>query len=324
VAEAKRIDKSTGREVESVNKDRAIYIMGQVYHSLGKAAQAIAEYTRVKERFADAAQAIEYFARKEIKLSEITTIRPGKEAEVKLAFRNVADCEVMVYRIDLMKFSLLRRNLGEITAINLAGIRPYHEAKEKLGDGKDYRDREHLLKLPLKEEGAYLVVCRGENLHTSGLAVVSPLEVEVQEDAASGRVRTTVKDVTKDNYVSDAHVKVIGSRNDDFNSGATDLRGVFVADAIAGTSTVIAQVDERRYAFFRGKLELGPPPVPAAATPNAPAKEPAQQQAGQQDAERELLEGLRSGNSSIIKEQQQNLKQLYDNKPGGVEVQKAY
>jgi hypothetical protein len=321
VADAKRVDKNTGREVESVNKDRAIYIMGQVYHSLGKAAEAIVEYTRVKERFADAAQAIEYFARKEIKLPEITTIRPGKPAEVKLSFRNVANCEVMVYRIDLMKFSLLRRNLGEITAINLAGIRPHHEEKVKLGDGKDYRDREHTLTLPLKEEGAYLVVCRGENLHTSGLAVVSPLEVEVQEDRQSGRVRTTVKDVTKDSYVGDAHVKVIGSRNADFISGQTDLRGVFVADGIQGTSTVIAQVDERRYAFYRGKVELGPP----APVPNAPAAPPGESAApGKKDAEGELLDGLRQGNEMIIKEQQQNLKQFYEQAPSGVEVQKAY
>ena len=42
VAEAKRTDKQTGREVESPNKWQAIYILGQVYHSLGKAAEAIA------------------------------------------------------------------------------------------------------------------------------------------------------------------------------------------------------------------------------------------------------------------------------------------
>ena len=54
VAEAKRIDKATGREVESPNKWQAIYILGQVYHSLGKAAEAIGEYTRVEDRFADA------------------------------------------------------------------------------------------------------------------------------------------------------------------------------------------------------------------------------------------------------------------------------
>ena len=42
VAEHKRTDKRTGREVESPNKWQAIYILGQVYHSLGKAAEAIA------------------------------------------------------------------------------------------------------------------------------------------------------------------------------------------------------------------------------------------------------------------------------------------
>ena len=81
VAEAKRIDKQTGREVDSPNKWQAVYIMGQVYHSLGKAAQAIAEYTRVEDRFADAKQAIAYFMRQEISLPEVTTIRPAEPAE---------------------------------------------------------------------------------------------------------------------------------------------------------------------------------------------------------------------------------------------------
>ena len=124
VAEAKRIDKQTGREVESPNKWQAIYILGQVHHSLGQAAEAIREYRRVEDRFADAKEAIEYFSRKAIELPEVTTVKPGQPAEVELKFRNVAACDVKVYRIDLMKFSLLKRNLGGITQINLAGIRP--------------------------------------------------------------------------------------------------------------------------------------------------------------------------------------------------------
>ena len=51
---------------------------------------------------------------------------------------------------------------------------------------------------------------------------------------------------------------MIGSRNDDFVSGATDLRGVFVADGIRGRSTVIAQAEPSRYAFFRGQTDLVP------------------------------------------------------------------
>ena len=64
--------------------------------------------------------------------------------------------------------------------------------------------------------------------------LVTPLAVEVQEDAVSARVRTTVKDLKTDRYVHNVQVKVIGSGNDDFVAGDTDLRGVFVADGIHG------------------------------------------------------------------------------------------
>ena len=252
VAEAKRIDPDTGHEEESRNKWQAIYILGQIYHSLGQAADAIREYRRVEDKFPDAKQSIEYFLRKVIELPEVVTVKPGQPAEMELKFRNVAACDLKVYRIDLMKFSLLKRNLGGITQINLAGIRPHYETTVQLGDGKDYLDRTHKLSLPLKDEGAYLVVCRGDDLHASGLALLTPLGVEVQEDADSGRVRTTVKDVGG-KYLPEVHVKVIGMGNEDFVSGQTDLRGVFVADGIRGAATVIAQAGTARYAFYRSK-----------------------------------------------------------------------
>ena len=282
VAEAKRIDAATGREVESRNKWQAIYILGQVYHSLGQAADAIREYRLVEDKFADARQSIDYFLRKVIELPEVVTVKPGEPAEMELKFRNVAACDLKVYRIDLMKFSLLKRNLGGITQINLAGIRPQHEAAVELGDGKDYRDRTKQLSLPLKDEGAYLVVCRGDDLHASGLVLVSPLAVEVQEDSVSGRVRTTAKD-SSGKYLPEVHVKVIGSRNTDFVAGQTDLRGVFVADGIQGAVTVIAQSGSARYAFYRAKGSASEEmlarqeeaaPANAAAEPAAPATSP--------------------------------------------------
>lgn len=278
VAEAKRVDKRTGRELESSNKWQAIYILGQVYHSLGQAAEAIREYRRVAERFPDAREAIDYFVRKAIALDEVTTVKPGEPVEVELKFRNIASCDAKVYRIDLMKFGLLRQSLGGITRINLAGIRPHHETTLQLGDGLDYRDRTHKLPLPLKEEGAYLVVCRGESLYASGLVLVTPLAVEVQADAASGRVRTTVKDTTADRYLSDVNVKVIGTANSEFISGSTDLRGVFVADGVRGAPTVIAQSGPRRYAFFRSPaLAQGLPLAPPYAATGAPTQPMPQQ-----------------------------------------------
>jgi alpha-2-macroglobulin len=321
VAEAKHVDRQTGREEESPNKWQAIYILAQVYNSLGQAAESIKEYTRVEERFADARRAIEYFTRKAISLAEVSTFEPDEKVEVELEFRNVARCDTRVYKIDLMKFSLLKRNLSHITDINLAGIRPYHEAAIELGDGKDYRDRTRKLPLPLKDEGAYLVVCRGDDLHASGLVLVTPLKVEVQEEASSGEVRTTVKDVTKDRYVHEVHVKVIGSRNGEFISGDTDLRGVFVAGGVQGTATVIAEEGDNRYAFFRGHTELGPAPVDikAAAAPEAaPAEKPAQNDSEQ------LLRQLQEDNSIIQQKQGENLKEIYQRNRRGVRMKEAF
>ncbi len=331
VADWKHVEKSSGREIDSPNKWQAIYILGQIHHGLGEAAAAIREYRRVEDRFADAKEAISYFLRKSIELPEVATVKPGDAAEVELKFRNIPSVDVKVYRIDLMKFSLLRRNLGGIAQINLAGIRPLHETSVKLGDGNDYRDRTTKLALPLKEEGAYLVVARGEDLHASGLVLVTPLAVEIQEDPVSGRVRTTVKDVKADHYVHNVQVKVIGSRNDDFVDGTTDLRGVFVADGIHGKSTVIARVEPSRYAFFRGKTDLAPPaPEPAASSVAAPAAAaypaanapPAQQPMSQEKA---LLQNVYDQNKSFQGQQQENLKRMYNPPPSkGVEINKAY
>ncbi|MBI3866371.1 MAG: hypothetical protein HY290_31210, partial [Planctomycetia bacterium] len=319
VADFKRKDPTTGVELAAANQFQAIYIMGQVFHSLGKPAEAITEYSRVKDRFADANEAIDFFMRKDISLPEVTTVKPGAAAKVPLKFRNVTGASIKVYRIDLLKFGLLQRNLARITGINLAGIRPYHDLTLALGDGKDYRDREKELELPLKDEGAYLVVCQGENLYTSGLVLVSPLALEIQEDATSGRVRVTIKDVTAEKYVHNVHVKVIGSANDQFISGQSDLRGIFVADGINGTSTVIARTDANRYAFYRGKTPLGNIPT---AAPQSEAKPAAPQQQGQQkDA---LLKNLQDQNGIFNNDNRTNYRNLLRNPTQGVKAKGAF
>jgi len=292
VVASKPVDKTTGQPTESDNKWPAVYILGQIHHSLGQAADAIQQYRQVEDRFADAKKSIEYFLRKAILLPEVTTVRPGHAVDVELEFRNVASCDLKVYRIDLMKFALLRQSLGGISRINLAGIEPHQEAAVKLGDGKDYRDRTHKLSLDLKEEGAYLVVCRGDSLFASGLVLLTPLEVEVQHDAASREVRTTVKDAITGEYVHEADVKVIGVGNSDFVSGETDRRGLLVAQGIVGSPTVIARAGAGKYAFYRDATaamaaamgEFGsqlPVQIPASAAPMIAASQQSAGQTGQ-------------------------------------------
>ena len=212
----------------------------------------------------------------------------------------------------------MRRDLDDVTKINLAGIKPLHEVSSTLGDGKDYAEKEHELDLPLEEEGAYLVVCRADDLHATGLVLVTPLTLEVQQEQASGRVRATVKNNESGRYLKDVHVKVIGSRTPEIVSGETDLRGVFVADNLVGHATVIAQADGGRYAFFRGETELGP-------APQQMPQQSAQPQAESAPAEEgELLKQLQYGNTMIIEEQRQNLQNLYDQQDKGVKAKSAY
>jgi hypothetical protein len=154
---------------------------------------------------------------------------------------------------------------------------------------------------------------------------VTPLAVEVQENAASGRVRTTVKDTTDDRYVSDVHVKVIGSRNHEFVSGSTDLRGVFVADGVHGNSTVIAQKEPSLYAFFRGQMDLVPD-VPEADKKQKPKEEPEPEPAAAPAAplEQQLLEGLQETNTTLQSQQVEQLDALYESTDEGVQASEAF
>ncbi|MCA9263196.1 MAG: tetratricopeptide repeat protein [Planctomycetales bacterium] len=325
VIEMRRKDEATGRLVPSSNHFRAIYIVGQIHHSLGQAREAIENYTRVKDKFSDAAEAIGYFTHRMIQLPEVTSVPPPADGDpqtvrLPLEFRNIAKCSLQVYRIDLMKFGLLKRDLDGIRDINLAGIRPYHEQELELGDGQDYRDRVHEIELPLRDEGAYLVVCRGEDLHTSGMVLVSPLALEVQEDATSGRVRATIKDTTLERYIAGVHVKVIGSGNDRFVSGNADLRGVFVADDIRGKSTVIAQTGDGQYAFYRGSAHLGPVTADPAAQQSQVLPESAEALEGKK-ASNELMKGLLERNNAIQLDNQMRQQQLYFNDKAGVQIE---
>ncbi|MGA2502336.1 MAG: hypothetical protein ABSH20_31735, partial [Tepidisphaeraceae bacterium] len=98
---------------------------------------------------------------------------------------------------------------------------------------------------------------------------------------------------------------------------------------IKGASTVIAQIDPSRYAFFRGKTDLAPPkPVCAqpacvekpagAAAPPAPAPK---MEAGKADA---LLENVKGFNKARQDIQVEQMQKMYKSKDEGVKAEKAF
>jgi len=260
VATGKFRDAATGQLGDSDNKWSSVYVLGQLYHSLDQVVAAIDEYRLVEDRFPDAKASIADFLREVMRLPDVTTVRPGKPVAIELTYRNVATCDLKVYRIDLEKFAVLRQSLGGIRDINLAGIQPYRGATVELGEGKDYRDVRRELPLDLTEVGAYLVVCRGGSQFASGLVLVTPWELEVVRDPQTATARITLKDVTNDQYVHGADVKVIRSGKAETVAGQTDRRGLFVAEEVAGDPTVIARAGDGKFALYRG---AGPLPLMA-------------------------------------------------------------
>ena len=305
-------------EGDSKDRDYARYITAQIHHAQGEPGEAIAWYEKVKDLYPDAGEAISYFEEEKISLDEVTTFKPGEKVELALRFRNIKEASLQIYKVDLMKLYLREKNLSNITKVHLAGIEPESELTLKLGDGKDYRDREQKAVLPLKDEGAYLVICRGDNLFTSGMVLVTPLKLEIQETPSAGAIRVNVRDTINDGYQAKVHVKAIGSGDTEFKSGDTDLRGIFVAEGLNGTATVIAR-QGGRYAFYRGTIPLGQVPQANAAPRERQQMKPEQLQQG------DFLKNLDDSNGSIQSDNIKNWNSMRRGKGGkGVEVQKVY
>ncbi len=300
-----------GLDQASPNKWQALYILGQIHDARRQPAQAVAYYQQVADRFADATGALKSLTRKGLKLPEVTVIRPKAAPDgpagtrprdpsrprstypdrLELGYRNIAEVDLKVYPVDLMRLYLTRRNLDAIAGIDLAGITPLHESTVKLGDGLDFAEKARGLDLPLTKEGAYLVMARGDDLYASGIVLVTPLELDVLEEPESGRVRAEVRDDRTGDPVAKVQVKVIGSDNPAFFTGRTDLRGVFAAEGVNGQVTAVARAGAGQYAFYRGVARVGSPPV-------APTSEPASAPAKPQASGESLDQNLKSLNSS--------------------------
>jgi hypothetical protein len=210
-----------------------------------------------------------YLEEKRVMLPLASAFKPGQPVRIELSSRNVKSAALRVYKVDLLKLHDRRSELADVTRVNLAGITPEAELTVPLGDGKDFAWKRKSLDLPVKAEGAYLVIFRGDDLSTSGLVIITALELEVREDTGNGSLRVQVKDSAKGGYVADADIKVFDSLGGEPSAGRTDPRGVFQASDISGHATVVVRHGDTRYAFLRTVEPLRPAlrPQPAPASP---------------------------------------------------------
>ncbi len=270
LAISRAVYKSPAGDLPSPNKWQAVYILGQIHDARREPAKALEYYRQVADRYRDAASAVAALSRKELQTPEITlasrapagaagglrAVDPAPGG-IAIDYRNLAQVELKVYPVDLMRLYLTRRDLSAIASIDLAGIKPLVHKEIPLGAPSPEK-RSRTIDLPLDRDGAYLVMLRGENVYGSGVVLVSPLELEVLEEPASGGVRVTVRDARTHALEPKVQVKISGNMNGGFISGETDLRGVFLAEGLQGWATVVARKGTAQYALYRGRTVLGP------------------------------------------------------------------
>ena len=116
VADAKRKDKTTGRLVESPNKWQAIYILGQIHHSLGAGRGGDPRVHARRGPLCRRPAGDRVLRPQGHPTAGSRHVPAGQAVRGGADLPQHADVQTsQVYRIDLMKFSLLRRDLSDIT-----------------------------------------------------------------------------------------------------------------------------------------------------------------------------------------------------------------
>ncbi|OUU23187.1 MAG: hypothetical protein CBC13_06205 [Planctomycetia bacterium TMED53] len=245
---------ASGGEVPSENRDLALFIIGQIHHAANQPQEASKYYEMIKDQFADARDSLRQINARELELDEISEFRPGEPISIELRYRNIENAEVLAYKVNLMTLALREQDLSRVTEVNLSGISPTLSKTVELGaqgTAGGTLPATRNIDIPIEDEGAYLVIARGGDVHTSCLILVNRMEMVVKE--TNGSLRIQIVDPTTGKLLPDVEVRILnpfrpGSEGATF--GTTDRRGLVLANT-EGPYTVIARRGKSDYAFHR-------------------------------------------------------------------------
>ncbi|MDE0959930.1 MAG: MG2 domain-containing protein [Planctomycetota bacterium] len=250
-----RYETPSGKTRTSENRDLALYIIGQIHHAANQTKDAAKYYEQVKDLFEDARASLARFQSRELNIDEISEFRPGEEVQIELRYRNIEEAEVLAYKVNLMTLALREQDLSRVTEVNLSGISPTISTTVQLGGkgaGGGAMQASHDVTLPIEDVGAYLVIVRGEDIHTSCLVLINQMELVVED--TSGNIRIQSIDPVTDALIPGVQIRILDQGQ--VQSGTTDRRGLFVSDTSERMPTVIARRGTSDYAFFRGSPSI--------------------------------------------------------------------
>ncbi len=287
---------AAGVDQPSPNKWQALYILGQIHDARRQPAKALEYYRQVADRFSDAASAVQFYTRKDLKVPEVSVVRPEARPAVRgrppSATRPGRRLPAVIARPSAAasRAAEPRHEAGDRARLSqhrpgrrqgLSG-RPDAALPDPAQPERDRRHRPGRRHAPGREDRRARRRCRlRRQVPVDRLAARQgrgvpdddprrqPLRLgdraghAARDGGARGaRRRPGARDrprrQTKD-FLPKVQVKVIGSDNPQFISGETDLRGVFVAEGVRGQVTAVARQGTAQYAFYRGTTYVGQP-----------------------------------------------------------------
>jgi hypothetical protein len=247
LAKEYRYERGSEKTRPSQYRPNVIFLLGQMAHTEGNYAEAVARYGQVKDRFEDARDALAFFTSTGMRLPESVVFGVDEPASVEVETKNLESVDLKVYRVDLMILFAVRKDLQRINEIDLTGIVPVKEWTVKLDGARDYRWHEERVAVPANEKGVYLVVAKGGDHDGSTVVIKSDLEIKVQR--VDDRVRVYAFDRRTREPMRGVYVKV-GDGSEIRAQGLTDARGVYEARGVRGQASVVAEKDGH-YALSR-------------------------------------------------------------------------
>jgi hypothetical protein len=227
--------------------DRALvalarYLLAQCHQAAGRVTEAIKGYRAVADDFPEAGETADELEERVITCPEITRARPGATAVLEVGVKNVSAIHLRTYAVDLL--GLHERASGglDVGRVALAGIRSAHVTTVAVEGSQPGRSRTLAVPLPVRDQGAYLVILEGEGARSSGLVLLSGITAELRERSTAGRVSVQVRHEPGGQPAAGAYVRVSGAPGGRVAEGMVDARGVFMAEGIAGTPTVLARL----------------------------------------------------------------------------------
>lgn len=225
------------------------YILAQIHHGTGNLAEALKLYGEVAYMFSDAGAITEAGMKRELTVSELTTLSPNESA-IPVSVTNIDTVTIRSYAIDPVAFLQREGTLQKTSSINLSGIKPSHIRTvvlvPKLGVKQDLH-----LNPGIAGNGVYLTFIHAGDLTLSTIVVKGAVELAVQQNSSRG---IQVSASSKGKPLGDADILICGN-DSTLIQGKGDTRGIFNYPAQSSTKTVIVRKDNE-YGIFLANNQI--------------------------------------------------------------------